>query len=126
MDGVQFVVGTGRVFAEDVKAAWVDRSAGSAAPAGRRPADCIMEEREERESSAVKAGSAGRGMDLGSDEGSGAAVLSFETALSKALMAAVTVTAESLKCEWATGTSRSKWEEDLSACWIKVSGVIVV
>jgi hypothetical protein len=38
-------------------------------------------------------------MDLGSEEDSGAAVLSFEVAFSKASMTAVTVTVESFEVE---------------------------
>jgi len=82
MDGVWVDVGTGRPFAEEVKAA-----------------DCIMEERKVRESSTAETGSAGGGMDFGSDEDSGAAVLSFDAALSKASIEGVTVTVESLEVE---------------------------
>lgn len=103
----------GPAFAEEVKAARADTSVGIAASAGRSPVDCIMDERRARESSAADAGSASERMELDEAEGLGAAALSFETALLKASMAAVAVMVESLK-------------EDLSACWIKVAGVIVV
>jgi len=101
------------LFAEEAKAARADISVGGAAPTGRRPADCIMEDRNVRESSTAEAGSAVEGMDLGSGEDSGAAVLSFEAALSKASMAVVTVTVESLEVECVAGRSRSEWEGDL-------------